>query len=131
MVNARHSFAFMWQRLVAALSLVMAASLAPAVAAPAGGAGGGAVGSRASSGAAVASAANALAGNVAALIEGGQLEQPLDAPTDGTAAKAFTIAFWQEIVLLRPAAAQPPPVVHPAPPTHAARSGPARAPPVA
>jgi hypothetical protein len=131
MVNARHSFAFLWQRLAAALSLVMAASLAPAaMSAPAGGAGAGTVGSRASSGAAVASTASGLAGNVAAVIEGGALEQPLDTP-DGTGAKALPLAFRQEIVALRPIVAHPAREAYAAPPTHAARAGPARAPPLA
>jgi hypothetical protein len=131
MLNARHSFALLWQRLVAALSLVMAAALAPAaVSAPAGGAGAGAIGSRAGSGTAVASA-TALSGNVAAVVEGGQLERPLDPSTDGTAAKALPAAVWHEIAPLGPEAVCPPRIVGAAPPTHAARSGPARAPPLA
>ena len=131
MLNARHSFTLLWQRLVAALSLVMAAALAPAaVPAPAGGAG--AIGSRVGSGATVASTASALAaGNVAALVEGGQQQLPLDTSADGTKTKACTVAAWQEIAPLRPERACPPREVRAAPPTHAARSGPTRAPPAA
>jgi hypothetical protein len=128
MLNARYRFALLWQRLVAALSLVMAAALAPgAVTPPAGGA----VGSRVGSGAAVASAAGALASNVAALIDGQQQPAPRDASssTDGTKAKACTVAVWQGIAPLRPEAGDPPPTVRVAPPTHAARSGDSRAPP--
>ena len=128
MLNARHSFAFLWQRLVAALSLVMAAALAPAaVSAPAGGAG--AIGSRVGSGAAVASAASALNGNAAALVEGGQHQLPLDTSTDGTKTKALTIPVWLALAPVRMVAVAPLRIVHTAPPTHAARSGPARAPP--
>jgi hypothetical protein len=128
MLNARHSFALLWQRLVAALSLVMAAALAPAaVSAPAGA---GAIGSRIGSGAAVASAANAVAGTVAALVEGGQHQLPLDTPPDGTKAKALTVPVWLALAPLHAAAAALPPAVREAPPTHAARSGPSRAPPV-
>jgi hypothetical protein len=126
MLNARYRFTLLWQRLVAALSLVMAAALAPA---PASGAG--AVGSRVGSGVAVASATSALAGNVAALAEGGQHQLPLDTSADGTKTKACTVNAWQEIAPLRREATclpRPPGAV---PPTHAARSGPARAPPAA
>ena len=102
MLNARHSFTLLWQRLVAALSLVMAAALAPA-AVPASAGGAGAIGSRVGSGAAVASTASALAaGNVAALVEGGQQQLPLDTSADGTKTKACTVAVWQEIAPLRP-----------------------------
>jgi hypothetical protein len=127
MLNARHSFAFLWQRLVAALSLVMAAALAPPVSVPAGGAG--AIGSRIGGGAAVASAANALNGNVAALVEGGQQQLPLDAAADGLKAKALTIPAWLVLAPVRIAVAPSRRIAHAAPPTHAARSGPARAPP--
>jgi hypothetical protein len=129
MLNARYRFAVLWQRLVAALSLVMAAALAPgAVTAPAGA---GAVGSRVGSGAAVASAAGALASNVAAVIEGGQ-QQPVPrdtSSTDGTKAKACTVSVWQGVAPFRPEAGDPPATARAAPPTHAARSGDARAPP--
>jgi hypothetical protein len=129
MLNARHSFTFLWQRLVAALSLVMAAALAPAaVSVPAAGAG--AVGSRVGSGAAVASATNALNGNVAALVEGGQHQLPLDTSTDATKAKALTAPIWLALAAVRIEAASPW-IAQTAPPTHAARSGPARAPPAA
>jgi hypothetical protein len=128
MLNARHRFTLLWQRLVAALSLVMAAALAPAaVPAPAGGTG--AIGSRVGSGAAVASTASALGGTVAALAEGGQHQLPLDTSADGTKAKACTVAVWQEMAPLRPERASPPRAARAVPPTHAARSGPARAPP--
>jgi hypothetical protein len=130
MLNARHRFTLLWQRLVAALSLLMAAALAPAaVPAPAGGAG--AMGPRAGSGAAVTSAANAHGGNIAALIEGGQEQLPLDTSTDGTKVKACTVTAWRELAPPRPEAACSPVTVRPAPATHAVRSGPARAPPAA
>jgi hypothetical protein len=131
MLNARYRVTLLWQRLVAALSLVMAAALAPgAVAATAGG-GAGAIGSRASSGAQVASAAGALAGHVAALIEGQQQSAPLDSPADGAKAKVCTAAT--------PHASMPPEAraVHPQQPAggvlpaYAARSGESRAPPAA
>ena len=130
MLNARHSFAFLWQRLVAALSLVMAAALTPAATSvPAGGAG--AIGSRIGSGAAVASAANALASNVAGLVEGGQYQLPLDTSTDATKAKALTVPVWLALAPVRIEAASPRRIAHAAPPTHPVRSGPARAPPAA
>jgi hypothetical protein len=132
MLNARHRFALMWQRLIAALSLVMAAALAPgAVSAPAGGAGAGAIGSGMGNGAAVASAASAVAGTVAALIEGGQQRLPLDTSPDGTKVKAAAVAAWQETALPDLGAASPLRAVRAVPPTHAARSGHARAPPLA
>ena len=71
-----------------------------------------------------------LAGNVAAVIDGGALEQPLDTP-DGTGAKALPLTFRQESVALRPTVAHPAREAYAAPPTHAARAGPARAPPLA
>jgi hypothetical protein len=131
MLNARLSFALLWKRLVAALSLVMAAALAPtAVPAPAGGAG--AMGSRVGSGTAVASAANALAANVASLVEGGQHQLLLGAATGGPDAKACTHAVWQEIAALRSeAVSSPRRIMRAVRQTHAARSGPARAPPAA
>jgi hypothetical protein len=117
---------------VAALSLLMAAALAPAaVSAPAGGAGAGAIGPRMGGGAAVASAANPLAGNAVALVDGEQQRLPLGKSTDGTKAKACTVNVWRATALLRPEVGCPPRIVAAAPPTHAARSGPARAPPPA
>jgi hypothetical protein len=132
MLNARHRFALLWQRLVAALSLVVAAALTPAaVSAPAGGAGAGAIGSGMGNGAAVASAAGAVAGNVAALIEGGQQRLPLDTSPDGTKAKARAVAARQETTLPDLAAARPLRAARAVLPSHAARSGHARAPPLA
>jgi hypothetical protein len=131
MLKARHSFVLLWHRLVAALSLLMAAALAPAaVSAPAGGAGAGAIGPRMGGGAAVASAANPLAGNAIALVDGEQQQLPLGMSTDGTKAKACTVNVWRATAL-RPGVVCPPRIVAAAPPTHAARSGPARAPPSA
>jgi hypothetical protein len=130
MLNARHSFTLLWQRLMAALSLVMAAALAPvAVTAPAGGAG--AIGSRVGGGAAVASTASALAGNVPPQVEGVQQQLPLDTADDGAKTKACTVAVEQEIAPLRLERARPHRTVHAVAPTHAARSGLTRAPPAA
>jgi hypothetical protein len=130
MLNARHRFALLWQRLVAALSLVMAAVLAPAaISLPAGA---GAVGSRVGTGAPVASAASGLATTVVALAEGGaQRGFALDKPTDGTGAKACTLTPRVETAPLRHVQGVPPLTDATAPPTHAARSGPSRAPPAA
>jgi hypothetical protein len=129
MLNARHRVALLWQRLVAALSLVMAAALAPgAVTSPVSGAG--AIGSRVGGGATVASAPGALATNVAALIEGGQLQPAsLDTSGDGSKGKVCTVAVWQQLIPDHQEAAQPPRTVRGVQPTHAARSGDARAPP--
>ena len=128
MLNARHRFTVLWQRLIAALSLVMAAALAPA-ATPAPGAG--AIGSGMGSGAPVASAANALAANVAAVIGGGQQQLPLDTSPDGTKAKACVVPLWHDTAPLQPLAAGPPLDQRTLPATHAPRSGDARAPPLA
>ena len=127
MLNARHNFALIWKRLVAALSLVMAAALAPAMSAPAGGAG--AITSRVGNGATAAGAVGAVAAKVAGLVEGRQHRLPVDTSSDGTEAKACTLAARQEPALPALAAVPPARAFGAAAPTHAARSGLTRAPP--
>jgi hypothetical protein len=127
MLNARHSFNLVWKRLVAALSLIAAAALAPAAPAPVGGAG--AVGSRVGgNGAAVANTASALLGSVAGLVEGSQHDLPFGTPGDGQA-KACTPPRFPVIAWVRPERASFPIRAREPGPTHAPRSGPARAPP--
>jgi hypothetical protein len=126
MSNARQNILRLWKRLVAALSLIAAAALAPAMAAPLNG--GGMAAPRAGSGAALANSANALMANVAGIVEGGQQAPRLEASGDPPAKAcmppprhAFSVAW---------AAAAPLPVDTGTPPAlHEARSGPTRAPP--
>ena len=96
MLNAGTNFLLLWKRVVAALSLVAAAALAPSAAAPIGGSG--LVGSRAGHGPALANAANALIASVDAVIEGGrQVSPPGDRQadeTDGHGRRQFG-AVWQ------------------------------------
>jgi hypothetical protein len=128
MLNAGTNFLLLWKRLVAALSLVAAAALAPSASAPISGSG--LVGSRAGHGPALANAANALIASVDAVIEGGRLASP-PAADDGTLAKACTLPARCHSDAPQFKAASPPPVSDAPLRRHAARAGPARAPPAA
>jgi hypothetical protein len=125
MPNAQHSVLLLWKRLVAALSLIAAAALAPTVAAPVGGSG--IVGSRAGTGTAIA---NALIANLDGVVQGGQQRSSLDTTGDAEAA-ALAPPIWREI---------PRPLRHASLPhysacaphkPHSPRAGPTRAPPIA
>jgi hypothetical protein len=128
MRNARQNFALVWKRLVAALSLIAAALLAPGAPAPVGGAG--AAGSRVGNGAAVASAATLVVAKVAGVAEGEQLRPPLAAPGDAPA-KACVPRAWHDLTQPRTQVASPFRDAEAAPRAYAARSGPTRAPPAA
>jgi hypothetical protein len=97
-LNAEQNLALLWRRLVAALSLIAAAVLAPSVSVSVSGTG--IVGSRAGTGAAVASVANALiASSVDALVEGGQ-RKVLPEASGGTHAKAWALPASHELARL-------------------------------
>jgi hypothetical protein len=115
-----------WKRVVAALSLIAAAALAPTAPAPVNGAG--VNGSRAGSGPAVTNSASALMANVAALMGGGEQKLSPDASGDAQA-KAFIPPARQVIAALRPEAASPAPPACELPSAYAPRSGLTRAPP--
>jgi hypothetical protein len=128
MPSAQQRFILLWKRVVAALSLVAAALLAPTAPAPAGGAG--VIGSRASHGQAVASAASQLIASVDGVVEGGEPNAPLDEPqAGGHHAKPCVLAARHDFP------APQPPLVTPAleagtrVPAFAPRSGLTRAPP--
>jgi hypothetical protein len=128
MPNAPQSFILLWKRVVAALSLVAAALLAPTAPAPAGGAG--VVGSRASHGQAVASAASQLIASVDGLVEGGERNAPLDEPqAGGPHAKPCVLAAWHEFPAPQSPVATPALEAGPRLPAFAPRSGLTRAPP--
>jgi hypothetical protein len=128
MLNAEQSLALLWRRLVAALSLIAAAALAPTVPVSVGGAG--VVGSRAGNGAAVASAANALIANVDGLVEGGQRKVLPDASSD-THAKPSALPASHELARLAPELSSPAPDAPDLHQPRAVRSGLTRAPPLA
>jgi hypothetical protein len=128
MLNAEQSLALLWRRLVAALSLIAAAALAPTVPVSVGGAG--VVGSRAGNGAAVASAANALIANVDGLVEGGQRKVLPDASSD-THAKPWALPASHELARLAPELSSPAPDAPDLHQPRAVRSGLTRAPPLA
>jgi hypothetical protein len=125
MLNAGTNFLLLWKRVVAALSLVAAAALAPSASAPIGGSG--VVGSRAGHGPALANAANALIASVDAVSEGGRQVSP--PAMDGTPVKACALPDWYDSDAPQSEAASPPPVPGAPLRRHAARSGLARAPP--
>ncbi|HEY7553096.1 MAG TPA: hypothetical protein VH913_26685 [Hyphomicrobiaceae bacterium] len=128
MPNAPQSFILLWKRVVAALSLVAAALLAPTAPASAGGAG--VIGSRASHGQAVASAASQLIAGVDGLVEGGERNVPVDEPqAGGLHAKPCVLAAWHEFPAPRPPVAVPAPETGTRLPAFAPRSGLTRAPP--
>jgi hypothetical protein len=125
MHNAPQNFLFLWKRLVAALSLVAAAVLAPASAPVAGAAAGSRVGSPA-----VASTANTLLANVEGLVDSGQQRFP--SPASGPVrAQAWAPTLWVELAVLGPERASPSCNAGPLRRPYAARSGPTRAPPSA
>jgi hypothetical protein len=125
MLNACN-FLLIWKRVVAALSLVAAAALAPSASAPVSGSG--VVGSRAGHGPALANAANALMASVDAVVEGGRQVSP-PAADEGTPAKACVLPDRCHDDAPQTEAASPHPVSAAPLRRHAARSGPARAPP--
>jgi hypothetical protein len=129
MPSAQHSFVLIWKRVVAALSLVAAALIAPTAPAPM--AGGGVAGSRAGSGPAIASTANALLTAVDGLVEGGERPSPLQEPeSKGPQGTPCIVAAWLELPAPRPVAASSAEPGVP-PPVFAARAGLSRAPPLA
>lgn len=123
MLNAGTNFLLLWKRVVAALSLVAAAALAPSAAAPISGSG--LVGSRAGHGPALA---NALMASVDAVIEGGRQVSP-PAADDGAPVKACALPARCHSDAPQSEAASPPPISGAPLRRHAARAGPARAPP--
>ena len=126
MLTAPQSLKLFWKRVVAALSLLAAAALGPTAPAPVNGAGVG--GSGAGNGAALAHAANGLMANVAAVVEGGDLNLRTDTSGDAQA-KAYAPPVRYEMAVLRPEAASPAPDRAGLPQAHAPRSGLTRAPP--
>jgi hypothetical protein len=127
MPSAQQSFVLLWKRVVAALSLVAAALLAPTAPAPVGA---GVVGSRMGNGPAVASAANALTANVDALVEGGEQRFPLDSPeANGAHATPCVLTAWHEFPVPLPAAVAPAGESRVPLPAFASRAGQTRAPP--
>jgi hypothetical protein len=126
MLNAGYNFLLLWKRVVAALSLVAAAALAPSAAAPISGSG--LVGSRAGHGPALANAANALMASVDAVIEGGRQVSP-PAADDGAPVKACALPARCHSDAPQSEAASPPLISGAPLRRHAARAGPARAPP--
>jgi hypothetical protein len=128
MPSAQHSFVLIWKRVVAALTLIAAALIAPTAPVPVSGAG--VAGSRAGSGPAIASTANALIAAVDGLAEGGERKPTLQEPdTSGPQGKPCVPAAWYELrtARLTPAA----PITPGAAPLRvcAARAGRPRAPP--
>jgi hypothetical protein len=96
MPNAQQSFVLLWKRVVAALSLIAAALLAPTASAPISGAG--VASSRAGSGPAIASAANALIAHVDGVADGGRHNYPLEQPqASGPQGKPCVVAAWREL----------------------------------
>jgi hypothetical protein len=128
MVNAEQSLALLWRRLVAALSLIAAAALAPTVPVSVGGTG--IVGSRAGTGAAVANAANALIANVEAQVEGGQ-HKVLPEVSGDTHAKPWGLPVSHELAKLAPELSPQTPDALDSHQLRAVRSGLSRAPPPA
>jgi hypothetical protein len=125
MLNAGYNFLLLWKRLVAALSLVAAAALAPSSSAPISGSG--VVGSRAGQGPALTNPANALVASVGAVSDGGRQVSP-PAADDGTPTKLCALPTWCHDAP-QSETASPPPVSGAPLRRHAARAGPARAPP--
>ncbi|MBO0764689.1 MAG: hypothetical protein J2P50_08880 [Hyphomicrobiaceae bacterium] len=117
----------LWKRVVAALSLVAAALLAPTAPAAVGGAG--LIGSRASHGQAVASSANQLMASIDGLVEGGGRNYPLDEPQAGGHAKPCVLAAWPAFPAPEPSSVAPTPDSAAPLPAFAPRSGKSRAPP--
>jgi hypothetical protein len=128
MLNAGYKFLLIWKRVVAALSLVAAAALAPSASAPISGSG--VVGSRAGHGPALANAANALIASVDAVSDGRPQVSP-PAADDGTPAKACALPARCHSDAPQSGAASPPPVSGAPLRRYAARAGLARAPPSA
>ena len=128
MLNAEQSLALLWRRLVAALSLIAAAALAPSL--PVSVSGTGVVGSRGGNGAAVANAANALIASVDGLVEGRQRKVLPEASSD-THAKAWDLPASHEFARLAPELSSRAPASPNLHQPRAVRSGLSRAPPPA
>ncbi len=128
MLNAEQSLALLWRRVVAALSLIAAAALAPTVSVSVSGTG--IVGSRAGNGAAVANAANALIANVDGPVEGRQHKVLPEASSD-THAKPWGLPPSHELAKLAPELSSPAPDAPDLHQPRAVRSGLSRAPPLA
>jgi hypothetical protein len=129
MPSAQHSFVLLWKRAVAALSLIVAALIAPTAPAPVSGAG--MAGARAGSGPAIAGTANALVAAVDGLAEGGGRPALQELQGSGPQAKPCVLAAWHDFPLPQIRPASPSSEARKPHPAFAARAGLTRAPPQA